>query len=295
MKFMKMRAMAISHGAATIVNAIATGKGAAFGISLETRATVELNETGKFSAKIRDFPDEDTKLMELCAKKVIDYFGLNYGADIETESNVPIATGLKSSSTAANSVVLATMSAIAKEHGEIKGKVDDLTLINLGVDAALEANVTVTGAFDDAAASYLGGFVVTDNKERKILRSGKMEPLDVLIFVPKEKIYTSKIDVNRTKLLSREVMIAWEEASKGNLYTAMTLNGLLYSATLGQDTGIPLAALGAGAISAGLSGTGPSVVALTKNNSEKIVEAWSEFDGKIIEAKVNNKKAEILE
>ncbi|MEX0569368.1 MAG: shikimate kinase, partial [Candidatus Njordarchaeota archaeon] len=60
-------------------------------------------------------------------------------------------------------------------------------------------------------------------------------------------------------------------------------------------TGIQLVALGAGAISAGLSGTGPSVVALTKNNSEKIVEAWSEFDGKIIEAKVNNKKAEILE
>lgn len=37
-----MKAEATAHGAASIVNAIATGKGAAFGINLYTKAEVEL-------------------------------------------------------------------------------------------------------------------------------------------------------------------------------------------------------------------------------------------------------------
>ena len=40
---MSGRAEAISHGAATIINAIATGKGAAVGVDLWTKATVKLN------------------------------------------------------------------------------------------------------------------------------------------------------------------------------------------------------------------------------------------------------------
>ncbi len=47
--------------------------------------------------------------------------------------------------------------------------VDDFEIVNLGVDAAFDAKVTVTGAFDDACASYFGGVVVTDNLERKIV------------------------------------------------------------------------------------------------------------------------------
>ena len=287
-----MKSSAISHGAATIVNAIATGKGAAFGITLETKAYVELNNSREYTARIRDYPDEDTRLIELCARKVIDLFSLDYGADIETVSNIPIAAGLKSSSTAANAVVLATMGAVARECDvEV---LDDLTLINQGIDAALEANVTVTGAFDDASASFFGGFVITDNMERKIIKSGGMETLNVLIYVPEEKSYTNKIDVNRTKLLTKEVFCAWDKALEGDLYTALTLNGLLYSASLGFDAEIPLAALNAGAVAAGLSGTGPSVVALTKDNPKEIIEAWSGFDGRIIEAETSNKKAGLL-
>jgi shikimate kinase len=40
----------LSHGAATIVNAIATGKGAAFGVDLRTEAWVELNDSGNVDA-----------------------------------------------------------------------------------------------------------------------------------------------------------------------------------------------------------------------------------------------------
>lgn len=40
---------------------------------------------------------------------------------------------------------------------------DLIDLIHLGVKCAREAQVTVTGSFDDACGSGFGGFVMTDN------------------------------------------------------------------------------------------------------------------------------------
>ena len=97
------------------------------------------------------------------------------------------------------------------------------------------------------------------------------------------------------KLLSREVNIAWDEALKGNLYTAMTLNGILYSATTGNNAGIALAALNAGAIAACLSGTGPAVAALARDNIGEIRDEWKQFGGEVITAGVNNEKARIID
>src|SRR2546430_4173592 len=39
----------------------------------------------------------------------------------------------------------------------------------MSVDAAFDAGVTITGAFDDACASLLGGICVTDNRDRRLL------------------------------------------------------------------------------------------------------------------------------
>jgi shikimate kinase len=288
-----MKSIATSHGAITVVNAIATGKGSALGIDLETKATVKLNDSGKVTARIEKAPDEDTRLIELCSRLVFDHFGVGYGAEIETGSNIPIARGLKSSSAAANAVVLATVDAVTRENPELK-KPDDIGMINIGVDAAINARVTITGAFDDASASYFGGFVVTDNMRREILKAEEFEPLDVLLFIPKNKIYTASIDVERTKLLEGEVLSAWKEALNGKIYSAMNLNGILYSATLNQNPDIALAALKAGALASGLCGTGPAVAALVRENPGGVEEAWHQFEGKIIKARINNEKAKVL-
>ncbi len=61
-----------------------------------------------------------------------------------------MARGLKSSSAAANAIALATTAALERS-------LDDVTVVKLGVDGALDAKVTITGAFDDACASYFGG------------------------------------------------------------------------------------------------------------------------------------------
>ena len=62
------KATAIAHGAATIVNAMALGKGAAFGVDLWTKAEVKLtDEPHVIKAEITSDPKENTALMEKTA------------------------------------------------------------------------------------------------------------------------------------------------------------------------------------------------------------------------------------
>jgi len=44
-----------------------------------------------------------------------------------------------------------------------KPQMNDIEILNVGVDASIETKVSLTGAYDDACACYYGGFVVTDN------------------------------------------------------------------------------------------------------------------------------------
>ncbi|MFQ6130008.1 MAG: shikimate kinase [Candidatus Hadarchaeaceae archaeon] len=274
------RGAASACGSATVVNAIATGKGAAFGVELRVRANCELtNRPGEIVGRVADDPSESARLIEICARKVLEYFRLEqtYGARVQTRSKVPIAVGLSSSSAAANAAVLATFAALGKKP-RLK------LVLNLGIDAAFEADVTVTGAFDDAAASLFGSGVVTDNTKRRLLRRFKLDPkLAVLIYMPPMKFHTSRINMAKIKPLRRGVEVVHDQAVRGNVFGALTLNGLLYSCALGYDPTIALDALAAGALAAGLTGTGPAVVAIAKPGRVKdIKKAWRGRPGVII-------------
>ena len=241
---MTEKAEAIAHGAATIVNAIALGKGAAFGVDLWTKAEVRLTEEPHvIKGEITSDPTESTALIERTVLRVFKHFSVEkrFGAKVKTLSNIPIARGLKSSSVAANAVALATVAALDKT-------LDDLTVVKLGVDAAFDAKVTVTGAFDDACASYFGGAVVTDNLKRKLLNRATLpEDLTILFHVPSTKSYTADSDVNRLRTVKPLVKIAYKEALKGNFWAALTLNGIIYSAALGYDISVAFDTLTAGA------------------------------------------------
>ncbi|MFQ6137203.1 MAG: shikimate kinase [Candidatus Hydrothermarchaeales archaeon] len=280
---------AYALGSGTIINAIATGKGAAFGLDLKVKATVKLDDSGIITGRIREAPAEKTTLIERCVRKVLDRFGLEYGAEVETESNVPLAKGLSSSSAAANATVLATLSALGKG-------LDDLEAINLGIDAAVESNVTITGAFDDASASYFGGCIITDNVKRDILKKFDMDrDLTVLIYCPEEKAHTTETNVRRMKLFHEQVQIAFNEALAGDVYRAMTLNGLIYCASLGFPPTPAILALEGGAIASGLSGTGSAVIALCKRESKgDIMESWDELGGEVIVTRPNNDGARVI-
>ena len=284
---------AIAHGAITVINAISCGLGAALGVSLETEATVKLtNEPGRIEGRILSDPEERTILIEKTVSRVLRCLGLEgeFGALVETKSNIPIARGLKSSSVAANAVTLAVLAALRED-------VDDLTAVNLGVDAALDAGVTITGAFDDACASYFGNIVVTDNYERRILKHFHLDSeYPVLILVPSRKAYTAESNVEKMRLIADEVKALHRMAVLGDYWSAMTLNGLIYSATLECDTRIAMDALASGALAAGLSGTGPAVAAVVPQDSIGSVRAgWAGYAGEIIETRVNCEKAHLVQ
>ncbi|MEM2922751.1 MAG: shikimate kinase [Candidatus Bathyarchaeia archaeon] len=283
---------AVAFGAVTIINAISCGLGAALGVGLKTEASVKLtDEPRRIEGRILSDPGESTVLFEKVVAHVLRHFRLEdeYGAYVETQSNIPIARGLKSSSAAANAIVLAVLAALGKE-------VDDLTVINLGVDAAIEAGVTITGAFDDACASYFGGIAVTDNFQRKVLRQFRPDDgYSVLIYVPPKKAYTAKADIGRMRLIAKEVKALHKLAVLGEYWPAMTLNGLVYSAALGYDTKIAIDALAAGAVAAGLSGKGPAITSVVPQEKvDKVKDAWERHGNNVIETRINFEKAHIL-
>jgi shikimate kinase len=287
------KATAIAHGAATIVNAIAFGKGAAFGVDLWTRAEIKLtDEPGVIRAEIVSDPKESTFLIEKTAARVLQRFGLEktFGVKVKTLSNIPIAKGLKSSSVAANATALATTAALGKT-------LDDLEIVKLGVEAAFDAKVTVTGAFDDACASYFGGIVITDNLKREIFKQSSLPTnLTVLFHVPPQKAYTADSNVNRLKTIKPLVEIAFEKALEGKVWEALTLNGLIYSSASSFNTAIAIDALAAGAVAAGLCGKGPAVSAVVPNDKvDSVKAALEKYEGEILQANLNCEKAKVLQ
>ncbi|MDD5615992.1 MAG: shikimate kinase [Candidatus Methanoperedens sp.] len=276
---MKKSGYAYAYGAGTIINAISTWKGAAFGIELKTEAEVVLTD----SKKVQGYMEEggDTRLIERCVELTLSHFGSTSGAKVATKSEIPIASGLKSSSAAANAVVLATLDALGED-------LESLEAVKIGVQAALDAKVTITGAFDDACASMLGGFVITDNKKKELLSRVEQDS-GVLILAPEKKVFSSSTNVARSRLIGRWVEMAYKEALSGNYEKAMTLNGFLYCAALGFSTEPMMAALEVGIEGVSLSGTGPAYTALgSPELLGKLEPVWRGMGGKVIKTKVNN-------
>ncbi len=276
-----------SPGSATIINAIATGFGSAFGIGLDIEC--EAKSTSNSIICSNDV-GADTTLMELSARKVFKHYDIDendFGISLKTKSTLPMASGLSSSSASSNAIVKVTSQIIAEEFD--LNPLEDLEVVNMAIDASLEAGVTITGSFDDATASYYGGVVVTDNKNRKFIIQERMEDHSILVYMPNYHSKSGDSDANRMKLLAPLVKEAFDLACNKDYFKALTLNGLIYSATLGFDPTIAVDALSAGAIASGLSGTGSSFVAIVSEESmDDVKEIWGKYEGSVIETQVDN-------
>ncbi|WP_137291606.1 shikimate kinase [Natronorubrum halophilum] len=275
-----MDGRAVAPAAGTVLNALATGTGSAFAIDLETTATVELTSDGRVDAEIAGQPDADTTLVERCATLTIAEHaapaGLNestVGAQVRTESEVPMASGLKSSSAAANATVLATLDAL-----EIADAVDRIDACRLGVRAARDAGVTVTGAFDDASASMLGGVTVTDNATDELLAREEVD-WHALVYTPPEQSFSADADVSACERIAPMADLVAELALDGRYGEAMTVNGFAFCSALEFSTGPMIDAL-PDAAGVSLSGTGPSYVAVGDQSTlETVRDRWNERDG----------------
>jgi len=254
-----------AHGAVTIVNAIAAGKGCAVGIDLRTWAEVELVPGKEVEVRLEGFPDEPSELAKLSVQAVLDHFSVKKGARVRTGSDIPVSRGLKSSSAAANAVILATLDALQAEMPAID-------ILKMNADVSIRAGVSVTGALDDAAASLLGGVVFTDNHARALLRRERFDLCDrVVITVPDRMIRKSGLPKERIALYRPLAEEAFRLAWNGEYIKAMTLNSLVYGAALGLDQELSIKALRAGSVASGISGTGPAVVSFVDADTERRV------------------------
>jgi len=261
-----MQAKASAPAAGTVLNALATGIGSAFAIDEYVTARVTLTDEGGVTGEVEGAANADTSLVEHCLEHTTATHGTGEGGTVRTESDVPMASGLKSSSAAANATVLATLAALGVD-------VPREDAARLGVEAARNAGVTVTGAFDDASASMLGGVTVTDNDADELLARETRE-WAVLVWTPPERAYSADADHKRCQRLAPVAELVADGALAGKFERAMTANGFAFCAALGFPTEPMLEAL-PDAAGVSLSGTGPSFTAVGDREAlEAVRDRW---------------------
>lgn len=278
---------AVMHSAVSIVNAIATGRGATLGISLNVEATVEAT-----AGKGIFFENKESILSSRLIRKVIEKAVPKNDLEksklqISLKTKIPSGYGLKSSSAISSAISLACAKLF-------KPQIDDFEVLRHGVEASIESKVSITGAFDDACACYFGGFVVTDNHNLKIVKSENApEDIAAVIFIPRSR---KRGNVKKLKILDRVFAQAWSLASNSDYWNAMLLNGLATSAILGSDPRILTDLIEAGALAASVSGNGPAIAAIAKKeNISNVKRSFSSHEGTTIISDINNKKAEVCE
>ena len=280
-------AKATIHGAISIVNAIATGKGAALGISKKVNVEMETSYGKGVIIEVEN-KSMSSRLINRVIEKIVTKNELSKTKlKVSLDTEIPTGYGLKSSSAISTAVAMVCAKLF-------KPNMNDTEILNAGVKASIETKVSLTGAYDDACACYYGGFVVTDNYKKKLIRSEKcLNHVSAVIFIPKSR---KRGNVRKLKTLSGDFEQAWNLAKKSDYWNAMNLNGIATSTILSSEPEIILKLIENGAIGASVSGNGPSIAAIVKNNAvSKIEKIFSALEGNTTVAQINNKKAEVHE
>ena len=275
------------HGAISIVSAIASGKGAALGITPKVEVIMESIPGSGISIK-SDSRSLSSRLITRTIEKIVSKKQLSETKlNLLLNSEIPTGYGLKSSSAISSAVALAAAKLF-------KQKIDDSKILLAGVNASIETKVSLTGAYDDACACYYGGFMVTDNYKRKIISSKKAPTnLKVVIFIPKSR---KRGNIKKLKTLNTVFERAWNFAKNEDYWNAMILNGFATSSILNSDPKLITQLVEKGAIGASISGNGPSVAVVTKqSNISRIKKVFSSLEGRVTVTQINNKRAEVHE
>lgn len=293
-------AKARANGAVSVVNAIVTGfAGGSVAVDLKTEAKVTLLEDVPEVEVVIDGKEagEEGILARLVLKAIVARLGEpEWGGRVETTSDIPSSRGLKSSSAAANAVALAANHAFHLYEGKALPRGECLAA---AIEAAIDAGVSITGAFDDASASLDGGVVITDNKQRLVLhRETVDEALRAVLLVPSTKTPTSSVRDLPYAVYAPLALHAHALARKGDWYRAMTLNGLYTAALYDSPPTWSRDALAAGALGAGLSGTGPAFAAVARADDapavEKALREVAPAGALVRTVALTNRRAEVL-
>ncbi len=223
-----MKSEAYSYSTIEIANSF-DGRAAVFAVDYRVNAVVELTEGKKIF-----FKDKSYSRFRENVKEILNYFGCDYGCNIEVRTEIPADSGLGLDEAVTSAIMLAVCGALTI----VKGAIYELKIDKYMKEQVIEIDgrfvntldlvKEISGKdlrFDRLFSSCLGGFIIADNEVEKILRRGEMESLFTSLIIPrkvKEKKFNEKLHMN-------EAEVIFTEALRGNLYTAMKLNGLLYN------------------------------------------------------------------
>ena len=278
---------AIVHGAVSIVSAIATGNGATLGIDTFVKTRLEVKD-GRGINITSDNRTISSRLINKVIENIIPKKQLEkVRLELDFQSNIPTGYGLKSSSAISTAVSLVCSKAFKK-------KLTDNEILKIGIESSIQTNVSITGAYDDACACYYGGFNVTNNYKRDLVfRNIAPNNLQAIIFLPKSR---KRGNVKKLKDFKPAFEKAWELAKNHDYWNASILNGIATSSILNSNPKLLFQLIKKGAVSATISGNGPSIVAITKKgHNSNIKKELSSLEGKVIISNINNKKAECYE
>lgn len=262
-----MRARAYAKG--TILNALAIGIGSAFAIDLFL--SVKIKEDSENSLIVNG-EERDARV----AERVLKNFGIK--AQIKVKSEIPEGSGLGSSSAFLNALICALM---RKEKIAYE-------VLRLNSELSLEAGISYTGAFDDASASLLGGFVISDNY-RRLLWSWVIKRAFVAVLLPEFGRRT--VDFERIKKESHKIKGIESKLRSYEFFEVMRDNTMFYAEILGYPLDI-VDELWKEKICCGLSGNGPAFVAFGSKSDVAIArDFWSSY-GKVLTCRVPEKPAE---
>jgi len=282
-----MKVKATVHGAISLVNAIAIGKGATLGISTKAESIVDVTDGSgiKLTSSNKTI---SSRLIDHVIKKIVTKSELKKNKlNINIQTDIPIGYGLKSSSAISTSVALACSKIF-------QPNLTDLEILLAGVDASLETKVSLTGAYDDACACYYGGFNVTDNYNKKlILRKVAPKNISAIIYIPNKRKRGNVKNLKNFTLIFEE---AWNLAKKSDFWNAMILNGFTAATILKPEPKIVSDMIKNGALGASVSGNGPAFAVVANDRiTAKIKKLLSELNGNVIVSKINNEKANVYE
>ncbi len=259
-----------AYGAVSILNAIATGIGAALGIELGVEVRVKKADEMKIMSVVRGVKSNlDNRLVSHILSIFRRRYSLSDNLQILIKSEIPPEKGLKSSSAVANALIRALFDLQGMECGPKE-------ILKLNVEASKESGVSITGALDDAAASLLGGLVITDNKKNQIIRKWNIEKKNVLIAYPNFSLKTSSLANRNFSVLKPYISLLTRHLLDGDWKRTAFLNGIIYSTFLGYDATPLYIALEKGAETAGLSGTGPALFTIS-NDLDIIKKEWQKL------------------
>ena len=271
-----------AKGAISIVNAVASGRGATLSVDLPTSAKVDVKEERGRWKVFQNGRQVESALASHTLRRTIMMLGRDpraYSGSVETDSLAPAGVGLKTSSSASVAITLAVLSAFGSRYpdaGEVLG---------CSVSASLASGVSITGAMDDAASCLLGGLNFVDNSSGRILsRVSLRRSLPVLIRVPGEESRRADVPARYVRRFSEVADSIFKIGIEGNAWKAMTLNGLLFSSIYSYAPSAALRAIERGALGSGLSGTGPAVAAVfdDERDAGRLARDWADDGAEVI-------------